>query len=178
MIQPPKPYTLRSMQLADIPQVMAIEEAVFPTPWPKEAYVFELTKNPVSCCLVVEANGILVGYGCESLVVDELHISNIAVDPPWRGKGLGELLLLAMIAEGIRQEGNLATLEVRVSNHVAQSLYQKYGFLVVGKRKRYYQDNREDALIMNASPFDNKYRANLVLLQKALWKKLESPGSA
>ncbi|MBN1318767.1 MAG: ribosomal protein S18-alanine N-acetyltransferase, partial [Anaerolineales bacterium] len=154
------------------------EVVVFPTPWPAKAYEYEITNNPASHSLVVEAAGKIRGYGCFWLVVDEIHISNVAIAPCWRGKGLGELLFLAMIHQGIQQNGLMATLEVRESNQVAQSLYKKYGFQAVGRRKRYYVDNREDALIMNAGPLGNAYQEKLSLLQKALWDRLEPDGKS
>jgi ribosomal-protein-alanine N-acetyltransferase len=82
------------------------------------------------------------------VMVDEAHIINIAVRQAWRGKGLGELLLISGIETAIHNKALVATLEVRTSNVIAQALYMKYGFQEVGRRKAYYSDNKEDALIM------------------------------
>jgi len=94
----------------------------------------------------------VVGYGGFWLMAGEAHISTIAVRPGWRGRGLGELLLATMIQRAIELAADVVTLEVRRSNLAAQSLYTKYGFSVVGVRKSYYSDNREDALIMTTAP--------------------------
>ncbi len=92
---------------------------------------------------------IIVGYGGFWLMVDEAHISTIAAHRDWRRRGIGELLLLSMIGRAIEVGANVVTLEARVSNLAAQSLYRKYGFEVTGRRKNYYSDNGEDALIMS-----------------------------
>ena len=134
MIQPPSPYNLRTMQVADIPRVMEIENRVFPTPWPAHAYKEEVTRNERSHCYVLErSGGELVGYGCFWLMAGEAHVSTLAVAERWRGRGLGELLLQATIDEAISRDAALVTLEVRVSNRVAQALYAKYGFKMVGR---------------------------------------------
>ena len=90
----------------------------------------------------------ILGYGGFWLMAGEAHISTIAVRPDWRRRGIGELLLVAMLERAVELGADLATLEVRISNVAAQSLYQKYGFAKVGLRPRYYSDRGEDALIM------------------------------
>jgi ribosomal-protein-alanine N-acetyltransferase len=90
----------------------------------------------------------LVGFAGMWLAFDEAHVTTIGVDPAYRGQGFGELLFLCMVDEAIARGANWLTLEVRVTNEAAQSLYRKYGFTVHGARKRYYSDNNEDALIM------------------------------
>jgi ribosomal-protein-alanine N-acetyltransferase len=90
----------------------------------------------------------LIGFAGMWLAFDEAHITTIGVDPAYRGRGLGELLFLCMVDEAIARGANWLTLEVRVSNLAAQTLYRKYGFTVHGTRKRYYSDNNEDAHIM------------------------------
>jgi ribosomal-protein-alanine N-acetyltransferase len=90
----------------------------------------------------------LAGFAGMWIMYDEAHITTIAVDPDYRGQGLGELLLVAMIDEALRRGATWITLEVRVSNDLAQRLYRKYGFIVQGTRRRYYSDNGEDAYIM------------------------------
>jgi [ribosomal protein S18]-alanine N-acetyltransferase len=163
------------MRVADLSTVMAIENQVFPAPWPPDAYVDELTRNELSHCYVLAtAAGALIGYGCFWLLVDEAHISTLAVATDWRRRGLGELLVIHLIEEAIRLDAAIITLEVRVSNHVAQSLYAKYGLTVVGRRKRYYADNREDALIMSTTPINAAYQAMLAGRETALLERLES----
>lgn len=176
MIQPPLPYNLRPMQVADIPQVMGIENEVFPTPWPEHAFQRELTRNELAHCYTLEREEKVVGYGCLWLIVDEAHISTLASSPEWRSHGLGELLLLTLLHEAIALGAVMATLEVRVSNAVAQALYSKYGFGVVGRRKKYYTDNQEDALLMTVEPLDKACQAELARLQKALFVRLSATG--
>jgi ribosomal-protein-alanine N-acetyltransferase len=98
------------------------------------------------------------------LAFDEAHVTTIGVDPPHRGLGLGELLLLCMFDEAVARGANWLTLEVRVTNAAAQALYRKYGFTAHGTRKRYYSDNNEDALIMWSPP----------LAEPAFWTAVES----
>jgi ribosomal-protein-alanine N-acetyltransferase len=164
------------MQVADIPQVMGIENRAFPTPWPEHAFQRELTRNELAHCYTLEREEKVLGYGCLWLIVDEAHISTLACSPKWRGRGLGELLLLTLLHEAIALGAVMATLEVRVSNVVAQKLYSKYGFGVVGRRKRYYADNQEDALLMTVEPLDTAYRAELLRLQQALFARLSATG--
>ena len=94
----------------------------------------------------------IAGYVATWYMTDEAHITGIAVRESLRGNGLGELLLIASIELAMRRLSRVVTLEVRVSNHVAQSLYTKYGFSQVGLRKGYYSDNHEDAYIMTTDP--------------------------
>lgn len=94
------------------------------------------------------ASAPILGFAGMWLAFDEAHITTIGVDPDYRGRGLGELLLIAMFDEAFGRHTNWLTLEVRVSNESAQALYHKYGFSEQGRRKRYYSDNNEDALIM------------------------------
>ena len=154
------------MQLSDVPQVLEIDRLSFPLPWSASSYRHELTDNPAAYFLVAleppavhwydrwlwwrAAPRAVVGYvGCW-LIVDEVHISTLAVHPQWRGRGLGEQLLQAVFQRAAQTQMTLVTLEVREGNLIAQRLYRKHGFDVVGRRKRYYRDNHEDALLMPA----------------------------
>ena len=177
MLKPPPPYHLREMRPSDIAQVMVIEKVVFPTPWRASAYEYEVTRNRLARYQVLLARvgdrpGQLIGYAGTWTLADELHISTIAVSKAWQGKGLGELLLLNMLVLAYRLPVTMATLEVRRSNIVAQSLYGKYRFAVVGERRRYYE-SREDALIMTAGPLDAAYRVFLKECQESLYRRLE-----
>ncbi len=98
----------------------------------------------------------VLGYGGFWLMAGEAHISTIAIRREWRGKHLGELLLVGMIEEALELRAQVVTLEVRVSNKVAQNLYRKYGFMQVGERKHYYSDNGENAYIMTTDPIDSE----------------------
>lgn len=150
MFTPPGPYQLRPMQLADLPAVRAIEQLSLPTPTKDGTYEYELTKNDLAHYQVLLVNGrSLIGYSGYWLIADEVHISIVAVHPDWRGRGLGELLLLNMFALTQHQAVTLAILEVRASNMVAQALYRKYHFSVVNERLHYYRDG-ESALVMTA----------------------------
>ncbi|MBI4321967.1 MAG: ribosomal protein S18-alanine N-acetyltransferase [Chloroflexi bacterium] len=117
----------------------------------------------------------IVGYAGLWLMLDEGHITTIAVRPTLRGQGIGELLLIGLIDLAAAAGANYVTLEVRVSNAVAQTLYKKYGFREEGLRKRYYSDNREDALIMWSEPLGSAvFQKRLVSLKAALEKKLQN----
>lgn len=173
------PVTIAPMQLSDIPQVLEIDRLSFPLPWSASSYRHELTDNPAAYFLVAletrppawparwlwwrAAPRAVVGYvGCW-LIVDEVHISTIAVHPQQRGRGLGEQLLQAVFRRAAETQMALVTLEVREGNLIAQNLYRKYNFDVVGRRKRYYRDNHEDALLMTA--YLNRAPENSVTLE-------------
>jgi ribosomal-protein-alanine N-acetyltransferase len=164
------------MRLSDIAIIMKIEKEAFPVPWKASAYEYEITKNRLANYQVLTAHfgdqpGQIVGYGGYWRMVDKAHVSTIAVHSHWKGQGLGELLLLNMLLLCYKENAQLATLEVRRSNIVAQSLYKKYLFRVVGERIRYYQ-KREDALIMTVSPLDAAYKRFLNQQKGRLFVKL------
>ncbi|MBA2873193.1 ribosomal-protein-alanine N-acetyltransferase [Anoxybacillus calidus] len=140
--------TFRQMTLDDIDDVLKIEHASFTIPWSRESFYNELVHNNYSNYIVMEWNGQVIGYCGMWLVIDEAHITNVAVLPEFRGKKLGEALMRKAMETAKELGAKTMTLEVRVSNHVAQSLYRKLGFLNGGIRKQYYTDNQEDALVM------------------------------
>ncbi|ABS20611.1 ribosomal-protein-alanine acetyltransferase [Bacillus cytotoxicus NVH 391-98] len=140
--------TFRKMTTDDIAQVVAIEEASFPTPWTADAFYRELTMNEYSQYIVVEKDGLVVGYCGLWIIIDESHITNIAILPEYRGQKLGDALLQEVMKQAKEMGAKTMTLEVRVSNEVAKQLYRKYGFQNGGIRKRYYTDNYEDGLVM------------------------------
>ncbi len=108
-------------------------------------------------------------------MVDEAHITTIAVHPDFRGKGLGELELATLIQTAYKINAQRVTLEVRISNYIAQSLYRKYGFREEGKRPRYYSDNQEDALIMSTEEISSpSYKDRFQHLTSALYQRLEA----
>lgn len=137
---------IRKMTVADAPGVHAVERESFATPWTLEAFVAEMMQNPNAYYLVAEAEEI-IGFAGLWHIADEGHITNVAVKRATRGMGIGEALLVALIAEAKQLGLRAMTLEVRVSNTPARTLYEKLGFLYAGTRKRYYQDNNEDAAI-------------------------------
>jgi ribosomal-protein-alanine N-acetyltransferase len=118
----------------------------------------------------------IAGFAGLWLLVDEAHISTIAVHPDWRGRGLGELLLIALLGRAYTLAADCATLEVRVSNTVAQALYAKHEFAEAGRRRRYYRDNGEDAYIMTTPTLDAAYARRLAARRTALWGRMESAG--
>lgn len=143
-----KTITFRNMTEEDLNEVVEVEIHSFATPWSSEAFYNELTKNQFAHYLVVEVEQKVVGYCGVWIIVDEAHITNIALLPEYRGMKLGEALL-DKIMELARNMGAIRmTLEVRVSNERAKGLYRKYGFEEGALRKQYYTDNMEDALVM------------------------------
>ena len=165
-----KKFVVEPMTVPDLGDVMVIERLSFSSPWSERAYRFEIEQNENSVMLVARpafpqslwdrirgragVRSPVLGYGGLWLLVDEAHISTIAVHPQWRGKGLGELVMLSLLEQGIKQGMQRSTLEVRVSNEAAQGLYRKLGFESAGRQRRYYSDNNEDAYIMVTPPFD------------------------
>lgn len=145
--------TFRPMTLEDIPAVMVIEHDAFTLPWTEEAFRNELTHNHFARYMMMEWNGEPVGYAGMWTVIDEAHVTNIAVLSPYRGRKWGERLLLELMKTASQLGMKRMTLEVRVSNRVAQNLYMKMGFEPAGLRKGYYSDNQEDAMIMWAELF-------------------------
>ena len=138
---------IRRMTLADVDGVHAIEEATFPRPWTREDFVKEMTQNACARYLVAEQAGEIVGFAGAWIVLDEAHITNIAVARARRGQGVGKALTRGLLQYAATLGVVYATLEVRRSNGVAQGLYKGLGFVYVGLRKRYYEDNGEDAFI-------------------------------
>ncbi len=193
MIESVPPYRVESMLWDDVPQVMAIERKSFTLPWSDYTYRHEILDNRNAHYFVArrvdgwtrkpqslwdrlfkrEEKAPVVGYGGFWIVVGEAHISTIASDVAWRGHGIGELMLLAMIERSVELGAEEVTLEVRISNIVAQSLYRKYGFEVVGRRPGYYRDNNEDADLMTVFGVTTvEYQAKLTTLRAALEDRL------
>lgn len=141
-------FLFRFMEEQDIDSVLEIEHASFTTPWSREAFYNELDNNKFAVYIVLETGQKVVGYCGVWVVADEAHVTNVAILPEFRGKKLGEALMRKLV-EVVKERGAKSmTLEVRVSNEIAQSLYRKFGFQNGGIRKNYYSDNQEDALVM------------------------------
>jgi ribosomal-protein-alanine N-acetyltransferase len=138
----------RFMDIQDIDAVMEIDRQSFPKPWSKETFYRELMFNDHAVYLLMIYEGKIIGYSGMWIIVDEAHITNIAVLPEYRGKKLGAALHQKKIEIAKDHHVKLMTLEVRVSNVVAQKLYEKFGFQIGGLRKNYYTDNQEDAYVM------------------------------
>lgn len=131
-----------------IDDVLIVERLSFRIPWSKASFLDELTKNDLSVYLIARVNGKIAGYIGMWKVLDEGHITNIAVHPEYRRNGIGSTLLEKLIELAVSQSIKRMTLEVRKSNMYARKLYEKYGFFDGGFRKAYYADNNEDAVIM------------------------------
>lgn len=139
---------VRLMTAEDIESVYEIELKSFETPWTLEAFNKEIHENELSVYHVLELNESVIGYGGMWKIVDELHVTNFAVLPDYRGKGYAHLLMDAMEDYGVIHGFKYMTLEVRRSNAVAIALYEKHGFVGAGYRPQYYVDSGEDALVM------------------------------
>ena len=139
---------VRPMQIEDLNEVLEIERASFSTPWSPQSFKAELTDNEYARYLCLELGGQVIGYMGLWFILDEGHITNIAIAPSFRGQHWGEFLMRAMMEKMADQGMERMTLEVRVSNSPAQSLYKRFGFATAGIRKGYYADTGEDALIM------------------------------
>ncbi len=144
------PPDISRLTYADLPQVIAIERRAFPTPWSLAMFVLELSK-PSGICLAARRDGRMCGYLVCSRYDTVWHIMNVAVDPDVRRTGVATTLLSALL-ERVGDSRARYTLEVRQSNAAAIELYQRFGFRTAGLRRRYYQDNGEDALIMWRTP--------------------------
>lgn len=156
---------LRPMTLADLPQVEALDREAFPTPWPENAFRYELTRNPHAICWVAEQSAHLVGVIVVWLVLDEAHIATLAVQDDLRKRGIGQKLLARALLLCSESGATSAMLEVRESNRAAQSLYRKLGFEEVGLRKGYYQDTHEDAILMTLAALEPDSLARLERLE-------------
>lgn len=137
----------RPMMRVDVPKVAKIERACFRSPWTERMLRSEL-KNELAHYHVLEENGVMAGYLGMWVLDDEAHITNVAVLPEFRGRGYGRLQMLRGMEAALALDANRMTLEVRQSNFVAQNLYFSLGFEAAGRRKKYYQDSGEDALIL------------------------------
>jgi len=145
-----EPYGLAPMTLDDLDEVLAIEKASFHTPWSRGAFRYELTQNRVARSLVARAGSELLGYLCLWEIGHEIHITNLAVHPSHRRRGAARTLLGSVIEDARRKNVELVFLEVRPTNVEALTLYESLGFRVIGRRKGYYFDTGEDALVMEA----------------------------
>ncbi|ADH98087.1 ribosomal protein S18-alanine N-acetyltransferase [Salisediminibacterium selenitireducens] len=140
---------IRFMDVTDLDGVLELENRTFSTPWSRDAFYNEIVKNQFAYYTVAEsAEGAIVGYCGLWVIIDDAHITNIAVDPEWRREGIGERMMSEAMAFAKKRGAERLSLEVRVSNTAAQAMYRKYGLQDGGIRKQYYTDNQEDALVM------------------------------
>jgi [ribosomal protein S18]-alanine N-acetyltransferase len=142
--------SIERMVQADLTDVLVIERASFSMPWSRGAFLYEIEQNQVARCWVGREDGRIVGYICLWEVVDELHVTNVAVHPDARRRGFARALLESVFAHAHAAGSRIVLLEVRPSNSEAIPLYESFGFRVVGRRRGYYYDTGEDALVMEA----------------------------
>ncbi|MBN2004283.1 MAG: ribosomal protein S18-alanine N-acetyltransferase [Anaerolineae bacterium] len=182
-----QPYVIRPLTPRDVPAVVSVDRMVFRDPWPESTYVQEIYFNPNAHYFVLESQIIsttrrwfsrraiheeqILGFVGMRVENERGHISTLALRPEWRGRGLGELLLLSALEQAVHDGAESVTLEVRISNHVAQNLYNKYGFVRISRLHSYYADG-EDAYLMRSGPVDMAYRKNLDDSHTALMARL------
>ncbi len=141
-------YSIRDVLPGEIPQIEALEKACFSMPWTEDQLKGQLRDNQHEFIAAVSAGGTVLGYIGMMYVLDEGYISNVAVSPGNRRRGIGDALILALLKRCAALGLSFVTLEVRAGNTPAIALYEKHGFARVGLRKNYYDHPREDALLM------------------------------
>jgi ribosomal-protein-alanine N-acetyltransferase len=139
---------VRPIDIDDLGAILEIERVSFATPWSLESFKAELKDNEYARYLCLELEGQVIGYMGLWFILDEGHITNIAITPNHRGQHWGEFLMRSVMGIMVEQGMERMTLEVRVSNSPARSLYERLGFAIAGVRKGYYADSGEDAMIM------------------------------
>ena len=143
-----KKIVIERMTIDDIENVLKVENDCFSTPWSRDSFVRELVENKIALYLVAKIENIAVGYIGVWKILNEGHITNVAVHSDYRGKGIATRLISELLSLCEEDGIDAFTLEVRRSNIVAQNLYKKFQFAECGFRKGYYQDTKEDAIIM------------------------------
>ena len=136
------------MTLDDLPAVIELDKLSFALPWPERSFRFEVMDNPASRCWVVELDGKIVGMLVAWMLVDEAHIATIATHPDHRRQGIARKLLTYALRYMSKEGAITSFLEVRESNLAAREMYRRFGYDEAGRRKRYYKDNSEDAILM------------------------------
>ncbi len=163
------PLVIEPMTDADVKEVLRIEQQSFSTQWPSNAFYQEMHDNKLAHYYVGRVDKRVVAYGGIWVILEDSHVTTIAVHPSYRGRKYGEIMLLKLLDEAIERGASWMTLEVRESNAVAQNLYRKYGFTTVSTRKGYYSDNNENALVMWAGNLKSEiYKNRLKALRSAL----------
>ena len=161
--------SIAPMAEADVRDVLRIEQQSFSTSWPANAFYQELHDNKLAHYYTGRIGERLIAYGGIWVILEDSHITTIAVDPQFRGRRYGEVMLIRLLEEAIARGASWMTLEVRESNEVAQALYRKYGFTTVSTRRGYYSDNNESALVMWAGNLKSEiYENRLRALRSAL----------
>ncbi len=174
----PERLAIAPMTAADIRTVIRIEALSFTSSWPPSAFASELNDNKLAHYFVGRVAGDeIVAYGGIWAILEDSHVTTIAVHPDWRGKRYGEEMLVHLLHEAIDRGASWITLEARESNGVAQNLYRKYGFTTVSTRRAYYSDNGENAVVMWAGNLRGElYRARLRTLEDELFARISGGG--
>ena len=147
---------IRKMTVDDVPVVVELDRKSFSLPWPERSFRFELTDNPASRCWVADLDGKVVAMIVVWLLVDEAHVANIATHPEYRRQGIGKKLLAHALRHMMQDGARSSFLEVRESNIAAQEMYRKFGYEATGRRRHYYRDNDEDAILMSLGSLDSE----------------------
>jgi ribosomal-protein-alanine N-acetyltransferase len=165
MVQVREQLAIEPMRESDIPTVQEIERHIFATPWPRNAYYRELSSRSSAYYVVLRRwngpePGQMVGYAGMWRMYDEAHVTTIGVRRDVQGSGYGRVIFAALVQAAYEMGAKWVTLEVRASNDTAMRLYEGFGFKVIGRRKGYYTDNGEDALVMwSDSIYSPRFRA-------------------
>lgn len=147
--------TIARMLPTDVDEVLWVEQSSFRDPWSRQLFEEEFKNPELSQFFTAKLDEHIVGYMGFWLIVDEAHITNLAIHPAFRRQGLGDFLLKEILFRSKKMGAKRATLEVRAGNEVAKKLYQKNGFSLVAIRKKYYSDNQEDALVLWKNDFSD-----------------------
>lgn len=147
------------MRIEDLPAVVALDQRSFSLPWPESSFKFEIESNEVSRCWVAEVSSpdetaSLVAMIVIWLIIDEAHVATIAVHPDLRRQKIAQRLLAHALTEAYHTGAVKSLLEVRRGNEAAIRMYERFGYREAGVRKKYYQDNGEDAVLMDLDPLD------------------------
>ena len=171
----PAHLTIERMTIADVRAVTRIEALSFSTSWPASAFASELNDNKLAYYFVGHVGEReIVAYGGIWVILEDAHVTTIAVLPDWRGRRYGEELLVKLIREAMDRGASYISLEARESNTVAQNLYRKYGFSIISTRRGYYSDNGENAVVMWAGNLKSDlYRNRLAVLEAELARSID-----
>jgi ribosomal-protein-alanine N-acetyltransferase len=165
----PVDVELTRMRRRHLRKVLSIEAQVYPRPWSASLFLSEMSQRSSRTYLVAKLEGVVIGYAGMMFTGREAHVTNIAVDPEWHGRNVATRLLLTIVTEAIARGCDVISLEVRISNRIAQSLYEKFGFAAAGVRKGYYIETNEDALVMVVkNALATEYRVRLQQIRAEL----------
>jgi len=169
------PIVIDAMRRGDLLTVHEIERLSFSSPWPSHAFEQELASNHMARYLVARLGERVVAFAGLWLMFDEAHITTFAVHPDWRRQRIAQRLMVGILELSLDVGAARMTLEVRVSNQAAQTLYQRFGFVITGRRPRYYTDDGEDALIMTTPELAGPTMHAVLLVERARLGEPDGP---